>query len=534
MRMLYSSLVVGLTTLFILVGCGPKNDSNSSNTTSSADPNTLVLAAGSEVKDMGPLLDQLRAETGVSLKLEFIGTLDGIQRIAEGAQYDGAWFSHAKYMMLVPDAAARVKASEKIMFSPVVLGVKTSKAKSFGWGPNTSWAEIAEKSGRGEFKFGMTNPTSSNSGFSALVGVAASFAQKSDALEEADIDAKRMAKLFKGQTLTAGSSGWLADRYVEEQNGLDGLINYESVLLSLNRGGLVKEALTLIYPDDGVLTADYPLILMNDSKRAAYDKAVAWLKGPKAQQWIMTNSLRRPVVPAVALDKAIFGNTLVVDMAFPGKLSVVNSLLYSYLGEQRRPASMYFVLDQSGSMSGDRLVDLNRALHVLAGSESQSLTGQFSRLQPRERVTLIPFDSTVRTNQVLHLEVGTTANENSAHSKLKTFADRMDANGGTAMYAGLVEAYTQIAKDIQLEPDRYYSVVVMTDGQSNEGMDNTEFEKWFKLQPESVRNVKAFPVLFGGGDKNQLHAVATLTGGKMFDASKSSLAAMFKEIRGYQ
>lgn len=294
------------------------------------DPISLVIAAGSEIKDMEPLLAQMRKETGVAVVPKYVGTLAGVKRITAGEQVDGAWFSHAKYLMLIPEAARKVQASEKIMLSPVIIGVKARKVKQFGWNASTPWKAIAERSGQGKFKFAMTNPASSNSGFSALVGVAASCAGTSDALEKKDIDDECMATLAEGQALTTGSSGWLADSYVAEQDHLDGIINYESVLLSLNRSGKLKQPLTLIYPRDGVLTADYPLMLFNDAKRAAYDKAVAWLKSEKAQKWIMANTLRRPVNQAVPADKSLFGAKMVVDMAFPGRLSVVNALLDSY------------------------------------------------------------------------------------------------------------------------------------------------------------------------------------------------------------
>ena len=99
----------------------------------------------------------------------------------------------------------------------------------------------------------MTNPASSNSGFTALLGVAAAFAGSADAIDAGKIDKGAMSELFAGQKLTAGSSGWLADAYVASQDNLDGIINYESVLLSLKAGGKLKEPLTIVYPADCIV-----------------------------------------------------------------------------------------------------------------------------------------------------------------------------------------------------------------------------------------------------------------------------------------
>src|SRR6185295_13886395 len=115
----------------------------------------------------------------------------------------------------------------------------------------------------GELKFAMTNPAASNSGFSALVGVASAYAGTGDALTTSDIDVPGLKRFFSGQALTAGSSGFLADAYVRSQDSLGGMINYESILLSLNAGHRLHEPLSLIYPRDGIVTADYPVMLLD-------------------------------------------------------------------------------------------------------------------------------------------------------------------------------------------------------------------------------------------------------------------------------
>src|SRR5262245_27581195 len=102
----------------------------------------------------------------------------------------------------------------------------------------------------------MTNPAASNTGFSALLGLAAALSGKSDAIEASDVNGKQLGAFFKAQALTAGSSGWLADAYVKEQDRLDGMVNYASALLGLNRSGKLRERLALVIPKDGVISAD--------------------------------------------------------------------------------------------------------------------------------------------------------------------------------------------------------------------------------------------------------------------------------------
>src|ERR687891_174006 len=236
-------------------------------------PGTLRVLAGSELKDVEPLAAQIRDATGENLRFDYVGTLEGAGGRAAGPPpgTDLAGFSSARYLTLLTPGGGRGRplASTRIMLSPVVLGVKRSVAARFGWAgnPDVTWKDIAAKARAGQLRYGMTNPAASNSGFSALVGVAAALADTGDALRASDIDERGLTDFFKGQTLTAGSSGWLADAYVAGQARLEGIINYESVLLGLNASGRLREPLELIYPKDGIITADYPLLLLNQAKR---------------------------------------------------------------------------------------------------------------------------------------------------------------------------------------------------------------------------------------------------------------------------
>ncbi|HTG53303.1 MAG TPA: VWA domain-containing protein, partial [Gemmatimonadaceae bacterium] len=335
---------------------------------------------------------------------------------------------------------------------------------------------------------------------------------------------------FEGQTLTAGSSGWLADAYVRDQDRLDGIINYESILLSLNSENKLREPLVLIYPKEGIVTADYPLVLLNEGKRDAYAKLVAFLRTPEFQRTIMTATNRRPANPDVPLD-ARFPKALIVELPFPSDLGVVDKILEGYLEEQRRPAHSYFLLDVSGSMRGQRLNQLQRALFTLAGEDS-SLTGRFARFQPRERVSIRTFSDAI--NDRKEFELGTAAQAPAARDSIKSYVSQLLAGGGTALFSSLQAIYQNALTARGADPDRYFSILVMTDGVSNEGISFQEFERFYNTLPAVNRDIKVFPIIFGDADRAQLTQIANLTGGRLFDGNTASLAAVFKEIRGYQ
>ena len=519
-----------LTALVVMAGCTLGSHSGP---TPSVDPLAFRILAGSELKDLEPLLPQMDQATGLHIQLQYAGTLAGTEDLLNGsADADLAWFSSNRYLTLAADGHTPVIDQHSIMLSPVVIGVKQGLAEKWGWqdDPNVTWAQVAKKVDGGELRYAMTNPAASNSGFSALVGVASALAGTGNALESADIDVPALKRFFSGQALTAGSSGFLADAYVRDQAALGGIINYESVLLELNASGTLNEPLTLIYPRDGIVTADYPIMLLNEQKRAAYDALVAFLLRADTQRWIMTHTDRRPVSPEVALDPS-FPDQILVELPFPASLDVINHLLDAYLNEIRPPSHTFFVLDTSGSMDGDRIQRLQEALRGLTGQDT-SLTGVFSGFRRREQVTMIPFNGSVGRAQ--SFQVDTTDPSGPSMQAIRSYVDSLQAGGDTAIYSALDEAYREAADASAADPDSFVSIVLMTDGENTAGIDAQGFLNDLGALSGVAQTIPTYPVLFGDSDPEELRQIATATGGKVFDARTAPLADVFKEIRGYQ
>jgi Ca-activated chloride channel family protein len=496
------------------------------------DPNTLTVLAGSELRDLEPLLPDLKRATGVDLEMSYVGTLEGAEKIAGGEATDAAWFSHGKYLSLLPGAGKRIASSDRIMLSPVIMGVRKSVADTLGWtgNPDVTWKDVEARAADGSFKFAMTNPAASNSGLTALIGVASALSGSSDALDAGQIDKEGLRSFFKGQAMTAGSSGFLAEAFVRDQDSVDGIINYESVLLSLNAGGELKEPLELVYPKEGIVTADYPLMLLNADKREAYDKVVAWLREPETQRRIMADTGRRPAIPGVALDPRFPTETL-IELPYPARLETIDALITAFLDEERKPASAVFVLDISGSMDGERLDALKSSMKALTGTDT-TLTGKFSRFRAREDVTLVTFSEDIVDERSFTID--DTNPDGPDMTAIRDYLDGLSTYSGTAIYTGLDRAYKVIAEQQAADPDRLYSIVLMTDGENNSGIAPEDFPNVYNGLPDAVRGVKVYPILFGDASVDAMQAVADLTGGRLFDAQKNPLDDIFKQIRGYQ
>jgi Ca-activated chloride channel family protein len=132
--------------------------------------------------------------------------------------------------------------------------------------------------------------------------------------------------------------------------------------------------------------------------------------------------------------------------------------------------------------------------------------------------------------------MGATPEENAkARAAVAEFINPMRAGGGTAIYSSVRQALMELSDErSQARDKRYYTVVLMTDGENNRGLSKEQFFQWYKAQGDKVRGIPVFPILFGEGSATQLSELAELTGGRLFDSRSNTLAAVFKEIRGYQ
>jgi Ca-activated chloride channel family protein len=118
----------------------------------------------------------------------------------------------------------------------------------------------------------------------------------------------------------------------------------------------------------------------------------------------------------------------------------------------------------------------------------------------------------------------------SVQEAVRKQADGLIADGGTAIYSALTAAELVAKEEIQRDPGRLVSIVLLTDGLNNEGV---TFDQ-FKDSHRSGTAARIFPILFGEGNVAEMQALAQLAGGRVFDGRKSRLALVFKEIRGYQ
>jgi hypothetical protein len=106
------------------------------------------------------------------------------------------------------------------------------------------------------------------------------------------------------------------------------------------------------------------------------------------------------VLAQVRLDEC-FPDRVLVEAGFPRSLAVVDDILSNHLDEQPMPAHAVFVLNESGSMGGERLAQLKRALDLMA-RQIQAIVHDFQRNDMQQLLVHGRFlESTFRQNPFL-------------------------------------------------------------------------------------------------------------------------------------
>ncbi|TDC22115.1 VWA domain-containing protein [Streptomyces sp. 8K308] len=529
MRTRLTALLAAVAAVALTAGACSSDGSEGSGR---GDGSVVRILASSELTDTEQVLTRAQEETGIGVEITWSGTLDATRLVASGGaeEYDALWLATNDYLRLRPEAVDRILTETSVMTSPVALGIRTEVVDRLGWNPEeVTWAQVHAAAAAGDLTFGMTDPTRSNSGYSALISVTSALSGAEAALTEEDVtgSAEELRQFFTGQRLTSGSSGWLATAFGDRPD-VDALINYESVLLSLVRDGAGD--LTVVRPLDGVVTARYPLTTLTSASPEARDALgtlTDHLRGQEAQAALTEQTLRRPVAGGVAPAEAIPDGQR-RELPYPGTLAVADGLLDAFDNELRRPSRTVYVLDTSGSMEGERIESLRAALGRLTGTGTDG-TGAGERFRERERVTLMPF-----AGQVVSVDTHTVepADPEPGLTRIREGVEGLRAEGDTAIYLSLIEAYELLAEENT--EDAFTSIVLMTDGENGDSVGPDGFADFHRTLPPALRTVPVFTVLFGDSDRGELEGIAELTGGRLFDAVDGSLDQAFQEIRGYQ
>ena len=223
-----NSVLKGLLASLVVMGvvaCG-KNEPAPAAPAAAPEAPVFKVLATSDLRDAQPLEAMVENATGVKLKFSYGGTMESTEAVLTGkTDAHAAWFANAKYLLSDPQGQARVKLQEKIMLSPIAVGVNESAARALGWNDpavaaTVTWRTLTEASRSGKLRYALSNPATSNQGFMALMGVVAAASNKAEALNAADVDRVAIANFLKGYKLAGDNSTYLSEKFIEQPGNL--------------------------------------------------------------------------------------------------------------------------------------------------------------------------------------------------------------------------------------------------------------------------------------------------------------------------
>jgi Ca-activated chloride channel family protein len=433
------------------------------------------------------------------------------------------------------DTERRVKSVKSIAQMPVILGVRRSSAEALGWvGAKVTTKDVLAAVEGGRLKFLMTSATQSNSGAAAYLAMLAAAIGKPDLIEAGDLDKDgvlgSVRSLLRGVVRSAGSSGWLADLYRDgERTGAhyQAMWNYEAVIKETNDKLLAdrQERLYAIYPADGVSVADSPLGFVERGRgkevESFFNDLQAFMLKGDTQARIAGTGRRVELGRAAPLAADAATNLdpgRAVTVVRPPEPAVIQKALALYQEALRRPSLTALCLDLSGSMRGNGEAQLLDAMRfLLTPARTREMLVQWSK---QDQILLLPFSDHV-------LWTAKASGDEAEQATLLAQALELRADGGTDFYTcgarALAAMKPQLDDGVHLP-----AIVIMTDGKS-QGVMSTFEMPW----RADGRRVPVFGVTFGDdADRSQLDALARLTGGRVFDGTKSLMDA-FRAVRGY-
>jgi Ca-activated chloride channel family protein len=500
------------------------------------------IIAGSGHTTFEPILKRFGQQHNVDIQMTYKGSLDIMYLLESGKlEYDAIWDGDSLWTTM-GDTQHLIKDRESIMRSPVVFGVKKPLAEKLGWtgGKEVSVQEILQGIEQENLRVMMTSATQSNSGASAYLGFLNAFANPTGALTAEDLQKPdvqaAVKKLLASIDRTSESSGYLRDLFPQVYDSFDAMFNYESHIIELNQKLVSsgREPLYLVYPTPGLGIADFPLSYVDHEdpqKQKIFDDLQTYLLSDAVQQEIAAKCRRVGKVGIDQVDANCFVRDWGADAArgtTPMRIpdtQVVRQALDLYQSVLRKPSFTVYALDFSGSMKGQGEQQLKQAMRTLLDQEQARrylLQGA-----PDDVTLVLLFDDQI-INYVELQNYVVTGNNPQDLNKLLGNIQGQQTRGGTNIYRPV--GYALAFMKEKGVGERLPAIILMTDGKSNFNNGSLDDVKG-AIASTGLENVPVYGITFGDADASQLHTIADLTHGRVFDGTKDLISA-FRRAKG--
>ena len=492
----------------------------------------LRILSSNDNKDLEDKIKKYASSHGFSVTFTYMGDLEIAEELnVNSDDYDAVWISNSLWLYMVNDSHLTSE-SKSISISPVVMGIKKSKANSLGLiDKDITNQDILNLIREKKVKYIMSSVTGTNDGASSYLGFMNALAGSPEVLTEEMLEnptlIEKLKKLFEGVERVSGDQDFLETMFVNGDT-YEAVIASESSLININKKLIEKgkEELYFIYPVDGVPINDSTLAFIDHydgtNKKNDYLSLQKYLRSEEGQQELKSLG-RRTWYGGISQkeDETIFNknwgietNEFLTGTKFPSK-KVIDKALNLFITELRKPSHTVFCLDFSGSMYGTGENQLKDAMNYILNYEEASKDRlQFSK---NDKISLLYFASDVS-------EPITTNNGVETANLIQSISNK-GAGGGTALYTCAIEG----VELLENEDSKYNkTLILMTDGVSTDGRSN-ELKIFYRSRNSTI---PIYSIMFGSASKRELEPIADMSNAKVFDG-RSDLLKAFKEVRGY-
>ena len=271
-------VVLFLIIIYSALSGGSKNEENKKNNKNEYSEKTFSIISSSENKDLENILKEAAKKNNIDLQINYAGTLDIMETLNSGEKYDAVWASNAIWLYMLDSSVVKTSESKSTSINPVVFAVRKSKAQELGFvGKEIYTRDIVDKIKSGELKFSMSNPTRTNTGATAYLGLLSVLAGNPEVLKVEDLENENLksdlVSLFSGLERSSGSEDFLEELFLN--GSYEAVVTYESSIININKQLEAKgeEPLYVLYPVDGVSISDSPFAYINngdDSKKEQF------------------------------------------------------------------------------------------------------------------------------------------------------------------------------------------------------------------------------------------------------------------------
>ncbi|MEL6406140.1 MAG: substrate-binding domain-containing protein [Chloroflexota bacterium] len=503
---------------------------------------TLTIVSGSENRTLEPIIQTWADQNNYNIEITYLGSLDISRQLRTGnIAFDAVWPANRLWLDY-GDISNITRHSESIIRSPVVFGLKRSVAERLGWtdGRDIFMRDILDATESGEVRFMMTSATQSNSGASFYFAALSAFAGSPEVISSDNLNdptvQEEISRILGTVDRSSGSSGWLADLFINEYDRFDAMVNYEAVLIETNQelASQGRDPLYAIYPVDGLAIADSPLAYVErglEDKEDIFLELQAFLLEENTQRQLLGEG-RRTSTLGIQLsdaDRDVFRPEWGIDVdrviqpiRFPNA-EVIQEALTLYQTTFRRPSCTAYVLDFSGSMVDNGEDELKAAMRTLL---DQNIAQDYLLQGHPEDVSLVVLFETTILNRDFDDWI-VEGNDPAELRDLYLQIEDESAGGGTNIFGAALEAYQEL-EDIREDRDCLPSVIVMTDGADREGLYG-DFERYIS---RTENDIPVFAITFGNADEEELIPMTDLTFGRLFDGTEDLIEA-FRSAKGY-